>query len=305
MSTLPLGWAHPAPGRAVWWVILAGLVAMYLPVYWNAAFGPDAIWQSDENGHGPIILVVVAWLFWSKRHAISDLEADPKPALGWFFFALGLLVYVFGRVFGVSSAEFASHILVVTGGLLLLKGPAALRAAWFPVLYLVFLIPLPGTLVDAVTGVVKYWISGIVESVLHAAGYPIGRSGVMMTIGQYELLVADACSGLHSMFSLSALGTLYMYIMGRVSRVHNAIMLAAILPVAFVANIVRVILLVLITFYLGDEAGQGFLHGAAGLVLMLVALAIFFALDGLLAMVFKRGRQAGTSSAGDVAVGGR
>jgi exosortase len=123
--------------------------------------------------------------------------------------------------------------------------------------------------------------------VLYAAGYPISRTGVILSIGQYQLLVADACSGLHSMFSLSALGTLFMYMMARTSRLHNAIMLAAILPIAFVANIVRVIVLVLVTYHLGDEAGQGFLHGTAGMVLMLVALGILFALDALLRVVLR------------------
>ena len=121
--------------------------------------------------------------------------------------------------------------------------------------------------------------------VLYAAGYPIARTGVMITIGQYQLLVADACSGLNSMFSLSALGTLFMYIMGRKSRLHNGVMLAAILPIAFCANIVRVVALVLVTYHFGDEAGQGFLHGAAGMVLMLVALVGLIALDGALRVV--------------------
>ena len=87
---------------------------------------------------------------------------------------------------------------------------------------------------------------------------------------------------------LSALGTLFMYIMGRTSRLHNAIMVASILPIAFAANIVRVMILVLITYHLGDEAGQGFLHGTAGIVLMLVALACFFALDALLSRILRR-----------------
>jgi exosortase len=111
--------------------------------------------------------------------------------------------------------------------------------------------------------------------------YPISRSGVVLNIGQYELQVADACSGLHSMYSLSALGTLFMYIMARKSVLHNVIMLASILPIAFVANIVRVMVLVLITYHFGGAAGQGFLHGAAGMVLMLVSL-IFFLLDAVL-----------------------
>jgi exosortase len=152
---------------------------------------------------------------------------------------------------------------------------------------MIFMVPLPWSLVDAITGPLKQWISDIVESLLYAAGYPIARTGVILSIGQYQLLVADACSGLHSMFSLSALGTLFMYIMGRTSKLHNAIMLASILPIAFVANIIRVIILVLVTYHLGDEAGQGFLHGTAGMVLMLAALAFLFALDTVLALVLR------------------
>src|SRR6185503_20878200 len=136
-------------------------------------------------------------------------------------------------------------------------------------------------------GPLKQHVSAIAEQVLYAAGYPIARNGVMLTIGQYQLLVADACSGLNSMFSLSALGVLFMYLMARTSLMHNAIMLASILPIAFAANIIRVLVLILVTYHFGDEAGQGFLHGAAGIVLLLVALAILLLLDAILARVFK------------------
>jgi len=85
--------------------------------------------------------------------------------------------------------------------------------------------------------------------------------------------------------------------MARPSRVHNAIMLISILPIAFAANIVRVVALVLVTYHFGDEAGQGFLHGAAGIVLMLVALVFFFALDALLAGLLGR-RAAGRANGG-------
>jgi exosortase len=144
-------------------------------------------------------------------------------------------------------------------------------------------VPLPGTLIDALTEPLKHWISIIVVDLLHLVGYPIGRSGVMLTVGRYELLVADACSGLNSMFSLAALGALFIHIMGRKSRLHTALLVLAIVPIAFAANIVRVVSLVLITYHFGDAAGQGFLHGAAGIVLMLVALLAFFALDWCLA----------------------
>jgi exosortase B len=281
-SVLPASRFGPAGDREQrsWLVAIAGFAAMYLPVYWWAA---NSIWQTDEQAHGALILAVMVWLFWGLRHAIAAVPARPSPALGWSLFGFGLLVYVAGQVFEISILQFASQPIVAAGILLLLKGPAAVHVAWFALFYFIFMIPLPGLIVDAVTGPLKRWISVIVVEMLYGVGYPISRNGVILEIGQYQMLVADACSGLHSMYSLSALGTLFMYIMNRQSRLHNAIMLASILPIAFVANIVRVVVLVLITYHFGDEAGQGFLHGAAGMVLMLVALLSFFSLDTLLA----------------------
>lgn len=281
------GTTLPAGDRRAWLLAAAGWLAMYLPTYWAAAQG---IWQTDDLGHGPIVLVVALWLFWNARTAIASAPAQPAPGWAWAVLGLGLLMYLFGRVFTVSSVEFASQLFVACAVLLLLRGRAALAAAWFPVVYLVFMVPLPATFVDAITGPLKHWISWVVVDVLHAVGYPIARSGVTITVGQYQLLVADACSGLHSIISLGALGTLFMFVMNRSNRVHNAVMLASILPVAVISNIVRVIVLVLVTYHLGDEAGQGFIHGAAGMILMLVALVFFFALDAVLARVLAPAR---------------
>ena len=282
MSSVLSGSANSARRAGLplaWLLAIAGFAAMYVPLYWWAAEG---IWQSEEQGHGAIILAVMVWLFWTLRHEIDQAPTRPMPSLGWPLFILGLFAYFVGRVFGISIFEFASQPLVVAGALLLLRGMPAVRVAWFPLLYFIFMIPLPGILVDAITGSLKGLIANIVESLLYATGYPIARSGVILSIGPYQLQVADACSGLHSMFSLSALGTLFMYMMGRKSRLHLGIMLISILPIAFAANIIRVVTLVLVTYYLGDEAGQGFLHGAAGMVLMLVALVFFFFLDMVL-----------------------
>jgi len=276
----PLGGGTAGAADRAWLLAGIGFAAMYLPVYWWAA---HTIWKSEEQGHGALILAVMAWLFWGLRKQIDGVVSRPAVAVGWVVFGVGLFVYFVGQVFQISILEFGSQPLVVAGVLLLLKGPAAVRIAWFALFYFIFMIPLPGILVDAITGPLKQWISVIVVELLYDVGYPIARNGVVLTIGQYQMLVADACSGLHSMYSLSALGTLFMYIMARRSKLHNAIMLASILPIAFVANIIRVIALVLITYHFGDEAGQGFLHGAAGIVLLLVALMCLFALDALLA----------------------
>ncbi len=267
-----------------WLVVLAGFATMYLPVYWWAFNG---IWQTDDQAHGLIVLVVTVGLVWLRHRALLAVELKPAAALGWLSFIVGLLMYVAGRAIDVSILFLGSQIPVLLGALLIVGGWPAVRTLWFPLIYIVFMIPLPGTLVDALTGPLKQWVSVIAEDLLYAIGYPIARDGVMLTIGQYQLLVADACSGLNSMFSLSALGLLYMYIVARASVLHNAIMLASILPVAFAANIVRVLVLILVTYHLGDEAGQGFLHGASGIVLMIAALLFLFLIDAMLAKLIR------------------
>lgn len=267
---------------AHWLLALAGFSAMYVPSYWTAGHG---LWQTDEFGHAPIIFAVALWLFWRIAGEVRRSPDQPLAALGWPLLSVGVLLYAIGRTFSISSIEFFSQPLVVTALFLLLKGPAALRVAWFAVIYLFFMVPLPASLVDAITGPLKNWISILVVEAMHWGGYPIARAGVAITVGQYQLLVADACSGLNSILSLSALGTLFMYLMARRSKVHNAVMLMAIVPTAFIANVVRVIVLVLVTYHFGDEAGQGFLHGTAGMLLILVALAVLVAVDAGLRVV--------------------
>ena len=275
-----------ASPRAAWlpWVpVAAGLLALYVPVFYEFANG---LWQSDDHAHGPIILAVIVWLFWRQREAFLT-PTQPARAPGIALLVLGLLLYVVGRSQDITIFEAGALAPILAGALLAMRGWTGLRAFWFPILFVVFLVPLPGIFVDALTGPLKREVSEIAEQLLYTAGYPVARNGVMLTVGQYQLLVADACSGLNSMFSLSALGLLYLYIMRHKSWLHNGLMIAAILPIAFTANIVRVLSLVLVTYHFGDEAGQGFLHGAAGIVLLLVALTFLLILDAVLARIIK------------------
>jgi len=129
-------------------------------------------------------------------------------------------------------------------------------------------------------------VSYVVESVLYAVGYPISRSGVILQIGQYQLLVADACAGLNTLFTLEALGLLYLNLVKHQSIARNIVLAICIVPISFVANVIRVIALTLITYHLGDEAGQGFLHDFAGMVLFMAALLLIILFDGFLRFIF-------------------
>ncbi|HEU4709066.1 MAG TPA: exosortase B [Methylophilaceae bacterium] len=271
-----------------WIPVAIGLAAICLPTFYHLS---QTAWNTDENGHGPIILAVFCWLMWQKRHVLIDATyvTETSPVLGWSGLIFGLLVFIIGSSQGIATLEVGAFLPILIGILLLMRGWSAVRALWFPLLFLCFMVPLPGVLVDAITGPLKQQVSAVAENVLYLAGYPIARTGVMLSIGQYQLLVADACSGLHSMFSLTALGLLYIYIMDYRNWLHIGLLLAVILPIAFLANVIRVMILVLITYYFGDAAGQGFAHSATGMVLFVLALFMLFAFDSLLRfMLFRK-----------------
>ena len=147
------------------------------------------------------------------------------------------------------------------------------------------MIPLPGPVVDALTLPMKTLVSYLAEHVLFWAGYPIARSGVILQIGPYKLLVADACAGLHTLFTLEAMGLLYLNLVRRESFFRNVTLALLVVPISLAANVVRVITLTLVTYHFGDEAGQGFLHGFAGIVLFVTALLLIMGVDVILQRV--------------------
>jgi exosortase B len=265
-------------------LLLAGFALMYVPAYMELA---RSVWSTDEQGHGPIILLVSVWLFYSHRHALAAIKPVPMPWAGGAILALGLVAYVLGRSQSFLLLEVGSQIAVLMALLLLFLGGRAVRLVWFPLFFLVFMTPFPEALVAAVTGPLKSAVSVVAAEALYRVGYPVSRVGVILNVGQYQLLVADACAGLNSMFTLEALGLLYMNMMKYTSITRNVVLSILVIPIAFIANVVRVMILVLVTYHFGDAAGQGFVHSFAGMVLFLVGLLLVLATDYLLGFVFK------------------
>lgn len=260
--------------------VAAGLLALYVPTYVDLS---RTLWRSDELAHGPLIALAVAVLFWMLRDRIFGGRPTPQPGAGAAVLAAGLAMFVIGRSQQIPLLEVGSQLPVYAGLLLALRGRRALAAAWFPLCFMLFLLPLPGVLLEGVNALLKEKVSAIAETALYHAGVPVARQGVLLAVGQYRLFMADACSGLHSMVSLCALGVLFAYLMNRADRWHNALLLASIVPIAFTANLVRVLVLALATFHFGDGAAQGALHMLTGALLFVVALGALFAIDAALA----------------------
>lgn len=294
-AALPGNGAAPAQRLAMdgmsFAMLLLGFTLLYLPSYFELA---RSVWVTDEQGHGPIILGLSVWLFYRKHQALALLPIQPQMLVGSVLLLLGLAIYVLGRSQSFLMLEVGSQILVLTALMLLFLGKHALRVVWFPLFFLLFMTPFPEALVAWVTAPLKSAVSWVAAEVLFATGYPVSRVGVILNVGQYQLLVADACAGLNSMFTLEALGLLYLNIMQYTSVARNVILAVLVIPIAFAANVVRVMILVLVTYHFGDAAGQGFVHSFAGMVLFLVGLTLVLVTDWLLGFVFRSpsGKQA-------------
>lgn len=276
----PGRWAGLLP----WLPIVAGLAALYGPTLYDLF---TSIWASDEQMHGPIVLGIALWLLyrnWTAMLAASNQggQGSRPSAWGWPLVVWALLLYVVGRSQAILLFEVGSVIWLLAGLILLQLGPRALKAQWFALFFMLFMVPLPGEVVDLLTMPMKMAVSYVAEHVLYAVGYPIGRNGVILQIGQYMLLVADACAGLHTLLTLEALGLLYLNLVRRDSAFRNITLAILIVPISFTANVIRVMALSLITYHFGNEAGRGFLHGFAGMVLFLSALLLIIGFDSLL-----------------------
>lgn len=270
----------------VWVPIIIGLCFLYAPSLYDLFTG---IWMTTEQGQGPIVLGVSCWLIYRNWPEMMAASVAQKVSItGWPFFVFALLLYIVGRSQDILLFEIGSVIWILIAILLLTRGSVALKYQWFALFFMLFMIPLPGSVVDAITLPMKMAVSYVVENALFLMDYPIARTGVILQIGQYKLLVADACAGLHTLFTLEAIGLLYLNLMRHESVFRNITLAILIIPISFTANVIRVMTLVLITYYFGDEAGQGFLHGFAGIVLFMSALLLIFAVDSGLRLIAKK-----------------
>lgn len=268
-----------------WWPILLGMLVLYAPTFYDLFNG---LWATEEQMHGPIILALSIWLIYRLWPRMMEKSAGkPTTAVGWLVFVIALAFYIIGRSQQIMLFEMSSFVWMIAAILLIKRGSSALKVMWFPLFFLLFMIPLPGTVVIVLTMPMKMAVSYVTEQILYWADYPISRNGVILQIGQYQLLVADACAGLQTLLTLESLGLFYLNVVRHTSVFRNVVLAILIVPISFVANVIRVITLTLITYYFGDEAGQGFLHGFAGMVLFMSALIIILGADTLLQFIVK------------------
>lgn len=275
-----------------WLIVLVGLVGMFVPTFVNLFNG---LWSTDQNAHGPIVFAISIWFLIRRAKQIgrSGFEFRPAKASGWTLFAIGLALYVIGRSQSFLIFEVGSLVVLVVAIAFLLAGADVAKKLWFAFIFMLFIIPLPGSMIDSITQPMKIFASFAAEQLLYLLGFPVARSGVVISIGPYQLLVADACAGLNSLFTLEALGLLYMNLVRHESFFRNVLLAVLIVPISLASNAIRVVFLAVITYVYGDDAGQGFLHGFSGLILFLTALLLIMFVDSALRTIAASWRNQG------------
>lgn len=260
-------------------LLIVGMIAVFLPTIASLGAGP---WSTDAGVHGPLVLATGLWLILRRLPEIRAAARPGSMVVAAGVMAVAIVAYIFGRAFDFISIEVAAMLLAFGAIAYSFLGGEVLKLMWFPIFYLAFVIPIPNWLLDTVTQPLKQFVSESVTGALGLFGYPVARVGVTIYVEQYQLLVEDACAGLNSLISLTAIGLFYVYVMRNSNWRYSLLLLALVIPIAILANCIRVAALVLITYYFGDAAAQGFLHNFAGMVTFTSALLFIFLVDALL-----------------------
>lgn len=258
--------------------VLAVALAISGPTFYRLGV---QTWSKEIGAHGPIVLATGLWLLWRK---LPSMQAEAQPGPLWLT-ALGVLLtlpmYVFGRAYDIISFEAAGLYGFALAVIHDRFGLRAILRNWFPFMYLGLLMPIPGWALDEFTAPLKLLVSSLSAGIVIPFGIPLVQEGVTMTVGPYQLLVEDACSGLNSLIGLIAVTLFYIYLLRNAGWRYSLFLVCLIIPVAILANVLRIVTLILLTYFFGDAVGQGFLHVTAGLFLFAISLVLMFAIDSV------------------------
>ena len=261
------------------WLVAAICIAFAIPTMIRLA---NQSWSMEIGAHGPIVLATGLWALtrcdWSARPA-SEVSNPLSLAAGGLAMVGALALYVFGRAYDYLIFEAAGLYGAILAFVMLNLGFKTMIRNAFPLIYLAFLIPIPGWIIDTLTIPLQHFISYAATAILRFFEYPVSRTGVAIEVGQYRMLVEQACSGMNSIIGLTAVTLFYIYVLHRASWKYALLLGAMILPVAIFVNFIRVMVLILVTYHYGDAVAQGIFHNTAGTVLFAFALGLIFLID--------------------------
>ncbi|MCZ6800216.1 MAG: exosortase/archaeosortase family protein [Nitrospirae bacterium] len=272
--------------------ILVGLIAA---LYYKVLLALGMHWYDDPDySHGFLVPLLSGYFIWERWNRIQGLNVRPSiwgiPLLGF-----GVLMLVIGTIGAELYTQRASLIVVIAGLVLLILGRDIFVSVSFPLAFLIFMIPLPAIVVNTIAFPLQIFASQTAAFCLFNLGIPVLREGNLIFLPGVTLEVAEACSGLRSLLSLLTLGAVYGYFSQRVIWKRWALVALSI-PIAIVANAVRVLGTGILANKWGVWAAEGFYHTFEGWLVFVVALILLVICGTALSVVGKRNTKEGFAS---------
>ena len=256
------------PGTLAALLLAIGLGWLYADV----VAGLVRQWRTDDNySHGFFVVPLALYFGWERRAALARAATQPSLA-GLVLVALSLAVLIAGLLSAELFLTRVSLVGAVAGAVLFVWGRTHFRLLLFPLAFLLLMIPLPAIVFNQMAFPLQLAASQVGESVIAAAGIPVLREGNILRLPAQTLEVAEACSGLRSLISLVMLGIVLGYFSDPRNGARVAIALAAV-PIAIVANAMRVAGTGLASEWISPAAAEGFFHTFSGWLVFVVAFA--------------------------------
>jgi len=250
-------------------IITALLLLIYSPTIWWMIDRWNA--KDSYYSHGFLVPVVSLYVLWLKRDKLFSIKSKPL-ALGLWLLAAGLIIHMLSAFFRVYFTSAFSSLLVIVGLVLYFSGVQMLRETLFAILFLIFMIPLPLIAIVGITFKLKLFAAYWANKIVNALGVRAVLDGSVIKMQHTQVIVEDVCSGLRSLISLLALGTIIAYL-SKLSRLKKVIVFFAAGVMAIIANIVRIVFMALTSEIYGAKFTEGFLHTLSGLIVFVVAFA--------------------------------
>ncbi len=262
-------------------VVTALLLWLYLPVLTRLV----AQWWSDPNfSHGFFVPLFSAFVIWHERSRFAGLKPHPSWS-GLFLLVSGLCVLVVGQLGAELFLSRLSLLIVLAGLIVLFLGWSFFRALLFPWAFLLLMIPIPALVFNQIAFPLQLLASKVASTTLPWMGVPVLREGNVIILPAMALEVADACSGIRSLMSLATLAVIYGYLMDRRPSMRVLLALASI-PIAVVANSLRVVVTGLLVQYWDPDKAQGFFHEFQGWLMFVASLVMLYLLHRLVCIVW-------------------
>jgi len=249
------------------------LTVAFALLYWSVV--PHLVWQwthDDDYTHGFLVVPLALYFVWERREGLKALPIEPS-LWGAGLLGVGLLMLVLGSVGAELFMQRSSLVVVLAGGVWLILGAAFLQELLFPLAFLVFMIPLPAIVLNAVAFPLQLFAAESATFCMQLAGIPVLREGNTIVLSNTTLEVVEACSGIRSLQALLALGAVYGYFTRKAVWKRWAL-LALSIPIAIAANAFRVAGTGFLAHFIGPEAAQGFYHTFAGWIVFAVAFVL-------------------------------